>query len=501
MTIFYNSIFVLFFAVAYLTAQLSELSESVQNNSPLNTKTQAAVTIELKEVYTGVKFSSPLLLTHAGDNSGRVFVVQQGGLILVLPADLESSDAKTFLDLTSIVTDGGERGLLGLAFHPEYSGNGKFYVNYTAGSNTYIVEYLVSGDPDVADPQSARVILTQDQPAANHNGGHLVFGKDGYLYIGFGDGGLSSNGQKMENLLGTILRIDIDQKQAGLEYNIPEDNPFFGIDDGTREEIWAYGLRNPWRFSFDRETGTLWCGDVGQVSWEEVDIIEKGKNYGWNIMEGFNCYSPSSGCDTSGLALPIVEYDRNEGKSITGGYVYRGTEIANWQGTYIYGDYLSKKIWGLVYQNGEIIKNDLIATSIPSISSFGEDEKGELYVVGHWDASIYKIVQDPTAIEDDRNIIPTFFDTRAYPNPFNPVTTIEYQIPGNAFVSIQLFDLNGRLISSLVNEKKNAGTHFERLDFSKYANRQLSSGLYFYKITAQAETTLHQKTGKIVLLK
>ncbi len=227
-----------------------------------------------------------------------------------------------------------------MAFHPLFPDSNKFYVYYNFGNlNTRISEFSVSEDIDQADPNSERIILELAQPYSNHNGGQIAFGPDGYLYIGLGDGGSGEdplgNGQNRMTLHGSMLRIDIDHYSADVPYTIPADNPFLGNVNQWREEIWAWGLRNPWRFSFDRLTGQLWAGDVGQYLWEEVDIIEGGKNYGWNVMEGFHCFSPASGCDTSGLVLPIVEYDHDAGRSITGGFVYRGSNQsrARW---YIY---------------------------------------------------------------------------------------------------------------------------------------------------------------------
>ncbi len=277
--------------VQSLTAQPYGLEVRVPNTSLLLTSS-APTEIELQRVFSKISFSKPLFLTHAGDGSDRVFVVQNDGQIFVFPNDDNVSGKKTFLDLRDRVNSGGEKGLLGLAFHPAYKSNGKFYVNYTTGNlYTHISEFTVSADPDAGDPGSERLLFEVYQPEDNHNGGMIAFGPDGFLYIGLGDGGGDPyrNGQNPKTPLAAILRIDVNGTQDTLQYKIPEDNPFADATDGTRREIWAYGLRNPWRFSFDREKGTLWCGDVGQGKWEEVDIIEKGKNYGWNIMEGFHC--------------------------------------------------------------------------------------------------------------------------------------------------------------------------------------------------------------------
>jgi len=381
--------------INHLFAQPYGLNERVPNTSLLVTST-APTEIELHHVFSDLSFSKPLFLTHAGDGTNRIFVVQNDGQIFVFPNAENASVKKSFLDLRDRVNSGGEKGLLGLAFHPDYKSNGKFYVNYTTGNlYTYVSEFTVSADPDAGIPGSERLLLKVGQPDDNHNGGMIAFGPDGFLYIGLGDGGGGGdpyrNGQNPKTLLAAILRLDVNGTQDTLQYKIPADNPFAGATDGTRREIWAYGLRNPWRFSFDRETGTLWCGDVGQGKWEEVDIIEKGKNYGWNIMEGFHCYNATS-CNTNGLTLPVVEYSHDQGYSITGGYVYRGSLIENFDGTYLYGDYGTRQIWALNYADGAVISNEIIAESPASISSFGEDEAGEVYIVGY-NGAIYKFKQ------------------------------------------------------------------------------------------------------------
>lgn len=355
--------------------------------------------MELRRVFSGSRFTRPVYLTHAGDGSGRVFVVEQPGTIRVLAEGLD----QTFLDLRGKVNDGpNEAGLLGLAFHPHYAENGRFYVYYTYGNlfSRFSV-FRVSADPDAADPASERVLFEVQQPAGNHNGGQLAFGPDGYLYIGLGDGGGADdqyrNGQNRKDLLGDILRIDVDHTQGELAYAIPADNPLVGNGEGWREEVWAWGLRNPWRFSFDRLTGHLWVGDVGQNKWEEVDLVEKGGNYGWNTMEGFHCFSPAVNCDTTGLKLPVVEYSHDEGKSISGGFVYRGARLIGLVGVYVYGDYVSQQIWGLRYAQGQVTEHRLLALSPSPIASFGEDEAGEVYVLG-LDGRIYTFEErDPAA--------------------------------------------------------------------------------------------------------
>src|SRR6267142_6533183 len=284
---------------------------------------EAQLALGFESVATGL--SSPLGVVHAGDGSGHLFIVEQTGRIRI--HDGPQVQADPFLDVTTLITCCGERGLLGLAFHPDYATNGLFYVHYTnTAGNTAVARYRVSADPNVADPASAQVLLNVTQPPfTNHKGGQLAFGPDGFLYIGLGDGGSGGdpfgNGQSLQTLLGKMLRIDVDSTDPGLQYAIPADNPFAA--GGGRPEIWAYGLRKPWRFSFERGTGRLFCGDVGQDKYEEIDILQSGGNFGWNVMEGMHCYNPASGCNKSGLILPIAEYDHNEGDAVIGGYVYK----------------------------------------------------------------------------------------------------------------------------------------------------------------------------------
>ena len=353
---------------------------------------------QAERVFSDLSFQEMTNLVQPGDTDDLIFITEQRGVIYAFSAN-NSQQADIFLDITDRVNRGGdEEGLLGLAFDPDYQGNGYFYVYYSAADPRRSVLSRFSLDEEntnIADPQSEVVIMEVAQPYSNHNGGQLAFGPDGYLYIGLGDGGSGGdplgNGQNLSTLLGSILRIDVSGLSAPGDYEIPADNPFVGTE-GARPEIWAYGLRNPWRFSFDSETGLLWAGDVGQNLWEEIDIITKGANYGWNIMEGFHCYSPSTGCNQSGLTLPVVEYGHSEGCSVTGGYVYRGAQIASLQGHYIYGDYCSGNIWALAYNGSAVAENKLLVVSSLSITSFGVDLAGNLYILDR-QGGIYTLVQ------------------------------------------------------------------------------------------------------------
>ena len=344
--------------------------------------------VELEPAFPGLEFDRMVLLTYPDDESGRLFVVLQPGRIVVFENDPGVESAETFLDIRERVNDSGnEEGLLGLAFDPAFAENGYFYVNYTASGprRTVVSRFSVSaGDPDRADADSELVFLEVPQPYRNHNGGHVAFGPDGMLYVGLGDGGSGGdprgNGQDTSTLLGTILRVDVSALDETGGYAVPPDNPFAGGDGTARGEIWAYGLRNPWRFSFDRETGDLWAADVGQNRYEEIDLIRPGRNYGWNVMEGAHCYR-RAGCDTRGLEFPVAEYGRDGGCSVTGGYVYRGRRLPTLYGAYLYADFCSGKIWALRYDGAAVTEQMLIADTGLSISSFGEDASGEVYVL------------------------------------------------------------------------------------------------------------------------
>jgi glucose/arabinose dehydrogenase len=349
--------------------------------------------------FPNLSFSNPVGLYSAGDGTDRLFVVEQEGVIRVFENNRNVSSSDVFLDIRDIVLFGGEQGLLGLAFHPNFAQNGYFYVDHVADNprRTIIARYSVSSSNiNQANRSSEFVLLEVDQPFENHKGGQIAFGPDGYLYIALGDGGSGGdplgNGQNRKTLLGKILRIDVDSSSQELNYGIPADNPFVGNTEGLREEIYAYGLRNPWRFSFDSATGQLWVADVGQDRMEEIDIVEKGKNYGWNVMEGSLCYSPSEGCNQTGLELPVWEYGHDLGNAVTGGFVYRGSALPELVGSYIYGDYGSGRIWALQYDGVNEPTNKELVDSGLSISSFGLDHQNELYICDY-NGKIYKLIK------------------------------------------------------------------------------------------------------------
>ena len=328
--------------------------------------------------------TKPVAIAHAGDGSGRLFIALQEGQIVI--HDGQGVLPVPFLDIRALVSCCGEQGLLGLTFHPRFAENGLFFVNYTdRAGDTVIARYSVSiSEPDRADPDSAATLLTISQPFTNHNGGQLKFGPDGYLYVGMGDGGSGGdpqdNAQNLASLLGKMLRIDVD---GALPYTVPPDNPFV-TTPGARPEIWALGLRNPWRFTFDRVTGDLFIGDVGQNLWEEINLQPAaspgGENYGWRRMEGTHCFNPPASCNPGTLTLPIIEYSHALGCSVTGGYRYRGQQIPELYGTYLYADFCSGRVWGASQDGaGRWSAAELLDTAL-LISTFGEDEAGELYL-------------------------------------------------------------------------------------------------------------------------
>ena len=328
----------------------------------------------------------PIDVTNAGDGSGRLFVVEQGGTIRIVRRG--EVVGQPFLDLSSRTAAGGERGLLGLAFHPRFPDDPRLFVNYTdLAGDTVVASYAVgTPDADRVDPATEVVLLRINQPFGNHNGGGLAIGPDGYLYIAMGDGGSAGdphdNGQRLDTLLGKVLRIDVDDRPAGRAYGIPTDNPFVGRA-GARPEIFLYGLRNPWRISFDRVTGDLWIGDVGQGAWEEIDVLRAGSpggaNYGWARMEGFHCYPSGEGCARPELTLPVAEYSHDLGCAVTGGAVYRGSAFPTLAGGYVFSDACSGLLWVIDAARSDRQEPTIVGETGRSIAGFGEDEAGELY--------------------------------------------------------------------------------------------------------------------------
>ncbi len=361
----------------------------------------AAPAIATRLLVSGL--SQPVFVTSARDGTGRLFIVEKTGTIRIWKNG--ALNPTPFLDIHTMMSSGSEQGLLGLAFPHNYATTHKFYVDFTrVDGDTIVAEYRAgtTGNPDVTDPHTRRTLLHIYQPYDNHNGGMLEFGRDGYLYVGMGDGGSGgdpqNHAQDLGSLLGKLLRID-PTPTSTKPYRIPSSNPFVG--KAGLDEIWSYGLRNPWRFSFDDATGNLWIGDVGQNTWEEVDRTTwissshpaaRGLNFGWRVMEGRACYNPPSGCSTTGKTMPPVVYDHSSGRcAVTGGYVYRGSAIAGLAGAFVFGDYCSGEIWETTATSTALSAKTLLLDTSFSISSFGEDAAGELYVCD-LGGSVYKLV-------------------------------------------------------------------------------------------------------------
>lgn len=453
--------------------------------------------LKIVEAFPSLTFQQPVDIQNAGDATNRIFIVEQKGVIKVFQNNPDENNSKIFLDISDKVLSGGEQGLLGLAFHPDYKENGFFFVDYTADNprRTVISRFKVNNsNPDIADKNSETVLLEVSQPFSNHNGGQVSFGPDGYLYVSFGDGGSggdpNGNGQNLNTLLGSIIRIDINQNTGNLNYNIPADNPFVNQND-KRGEIYAYGLRNTWRFSFDKNTGKLWAADVGQNAWEEIDIIKKGGNYGWRIMEGLHCFNPSTGCNENGLEKPVWEYGHNStgGYSITGGFVYRGQNAPSLTDKYIYADFVSGNIWSLQLSDASA-SNKLLKDTNLSISTFGIDEREELYFADYSAGKIYKFEEGVSSVGS--LIIPKFQLFNNYPNPFNPTTRISYRISESSFVLINIFNPLGELVQTLMNNYQQPGTYTK-----VFNGTNLASGLYTYQFISNN----YVETKKMLLLK
>lgn len=437
----------------------------------------------LQNAFPNLTFNGAVFLTHADDNTDRIFIVEQAGRIKVFPNSSNASSAKEYLNITDRVTSGGEMGLLGLAFHPDYENNGYFYVNYitdTPTLRTVISRFQVTSNPDSADKNSEFEVLTFNQPYQNHNGGWIGFGpNDGYLYIATGDGGSGGDpqnyAQRINTLLGKILCIDIN---GGSPYAIPPTNPFVDSTNvNVKKEIYAWGLRNPWRCSFDQVTGWLFAGDVGQGDWEEIDLIENGKNYGWRCYEGNNPYN-TSGCNYPEYIYPIWEYSHSVGYSITGGYVYRGENVPELLGKYIFADYGTKKVWALSYDGINPPSNQLLLTAASNPTSFGVDQANELYVVGF--NNIYRFTPTVTS-SDNETKLNDYRLEQNYPNPFNPATIIRYNLPEDSEVTIKIYDALGNEVDTIT-------TGFQQKGFYQktWNAERLASGVYLVKMNAKS---------------
>lgn len=431
--------------------------------------------ITLVPLATGL--NAPLNIQNAGDE--RLFVVEQGGVIKIVNPD-GSINATPFLDISGQISSGGERGLLGLAFHPDYENNGYFYLYFTQpDGDTQVSRFSVDPvDPNIADPASELFLLDISQPFSNHNGGCIAFGPDGYLYIATGDGGSAgdpnNSAQNTSLLLGKMLRIDVDNPSGGLNYGIPADNPFAG-SSSEAEEIWAYGLRNPWKFSFDRDTGDLWIADVGQNAIEEINHVsssDAGLNYGWRCYEGSQIYN-NTGCpDPSELTFPVAEYTHAIGSSITGGYVYRGTNEFFF-GKYFFADFVTGII-GFLDENNDITYFQDLAT--PNWATFGEDIEGNLYIAA-FNGTVYKI--EPVVLSND---IPSRERVSIFPNPAEVSVTI--QTPAMVIQEIRIYNLQGkRMMESTAGD---SNTHTLSVE-------SLASGFYLMEVSLENGNRVTEK--------
>ncbi|MDX1939983.1 MAG: PQQ-dependent sugar dehydrogenase [Saprospiraceae bacterium] len=440
---------------------------------------QSQPQLQLIEFANGL--SQPVDIANAGDK--RLFVVEKRGVIRIIDENGQVQSTP-FLDIDSLVRSGeSERGLLGLAFHPKYAENGYFYVNYTNNSgHTQIVRFRVKqNNPNEADPNAKLSLLTINQPFSNHNGGDLAFGPDGYLYIGMGDGGSGGDpdnyAQTRSSLLGKMLRINVDK---GNPYEVPADNPFVDVQ-GTRPEIWALGLRNPWRFSFDRVTGDLWIGDVGQGNWEEISIqpaeSEGGENYGWRCYEGDANYNTNGCGPKNDYTFPVYDYvsdDANgSGCSITGGYVYRGNQFPGLQGLYIYTDYCSGRFWSLKSDGqGAWINSELLNTANNEFVTFGEDADGELYVAGISSGRIYQITDTNTTGVSDQFKFERFVVS---PNPTKDLLRIEIDPVQPIGCRFRILDTAGH---SIIDFEEHVGKGYSK----ELSLKKLPEGIYFLQV-------------------
>lgn len=469
---------------------------------------------EIREAFPNLLFSYPTEMIHPPDNTNRLFVLEKRGKIIVFENISTVTTTKIFLDITDRVTTDFYAGLFGIAFHPDYLSNRYFYVYYMSGAGTTLTlnlsRFSVSlTNPDSALKSSELVLLTAQAPSSNHNGSVLRFGADGYLYFGFGDSSPGSGGdpnnkaQNKAELFGKLHRINIDSASGGRNYSIPVTNPFYQNTSGYREEIYAYGFRNMWKFSFDETTGKLWLADVGQSRWEEINIIETGKNYGWRRKEGFVCYNPMSNCDTAGFVPtdPLYVYGHSNGNvSITGGYVYRGDQIPGLYGKYIYADYTSGRIWALTWDGINPPSNQELFDTPYSVVSFAEDRFKNLFFL-HFNSTagkIYKITDSTISkvVKLNSEISAEFSLSQNYPNPFNLSTRIRFDIGveriGNPFYILNIFDVTGKEIAALINSKLSPGSY--EIFFNA---ENFSSGIYYYQLKTKSLSYIK----KMVLLK
>ncbi len=443
-------------------------------------------------------FFWPVDIQAPYDGSDRLFIVEKGGIIWVIDNHPSVSTRTKFLDISDKVNIDGSNGLLALAFHPNYENNGTFFVMYNMANvaTPYLsrwARFQVSPDPDVADEASEDVFIEIDQVLTCHKGCGLVFGDDGYLYISIGDDCRGWPGQDLTTIMGKLLRIDVDGTAPGLEYAIPPDNPFAGNTQGWREEIYSYGFRNPWRFSIDPETGRIFLGDVGEATLEEIDIVSKGRNYGWDIMEGFNCYPDTTVCDTTGTncVQPIWQYPHSNplGAAVIGGHVYRGHTVPSLWGKYVYAD-VGEGIFTLSYDGTQWI-NQNIYFSDPSrqFVTFGVDEDDELYIASLF-GTIYRFVDTATGVDGRAPATSTLV---AEPNPFQTSTTLHFESPATGTATVDIYDVRGRRVRTLSTESRDVRTGQVTWNGTDDAGGELVSGVYFARLSVDGRVIAHQR--------
>jgi glucose/arabinose dehydrogenase len=440
-------------------------------------------------------FDFPIGVEDPMDGTDRLFVPERGGLIYVIQNDATVSTRTLFLDLSALLTTTTEGGLLGLAFHPNYENNRFFYVTYTAENprREVLARYSANpSNPNVALPGSQLVILEIPKSNLYHNGGRIAFGPDGYLYWSLGEDGIAHFAQDLTQWNGKLLRIDVDHPSGGNQYGIPAGNPFVGSGGGVHEEIWAFGFRNPWRFSFDPPTGRLWLGDVGDSAWEEINIVLKGRNYGWPRMEGNDCFDPET-CDTTGLNIvaPLYTYAHIGSASITGGFVYHGSTIPSLVGKYIYADFITGDVKALSW-NGVNPPTNSFVTTLSSIPSFGVDKNGEL-LIASFDGNIYRLFATPTTVQT-----PAFSAALSIgPNPFHDALTIKVTLPTASPVELSVYDVAGHRVARLMSGNAAARAVDLRWDGRDASGVTVRSGVYFLRLRATGAV----ETRRVIFVK
>ena len=447
--------------------------------------------VRLERAFTDLKFELPLGIRFADDGRDEMYVAEYGGRVKVVPNDPAADTATVFLDLSERIATAPPGEFFAIEFHPDYAENGTFFVRYKLQNpeRTVLSRFQRSAsNPLEADPESEVVLLEIETPgnANNHHGGDLAFGPDGYLYVALGDGGTqfdqAGNAQDRTKLLGKVLRLDVDNPAGGLNYGLPPDNPFVGNEEGWREEVWATGLRNPWRMTIDRETGEVWLGDVGENDWEEVNRIEAGANYGWPIMEGPECapFGPAT-CEQEGLILPVWAYPREVGGSITGGYVYRGDSIPELYGHYIFADFNTKDVWSVDIENPETARR-LVRELWDNVTTFGEGPDGELYLSAFFSGRVYRLLPPPpTDAEGGPAAVALRLDV--YPNPIRSGATVAFGVGASGPARLALFDVLGREVGVLFD-----GVVVGDGERVRLGTRGLAPGLYVLRLEAGGTT-------------